>query len=249
MILYFSGCGNSRFIANEIAGALNEELKSIPELKWSGCTECTLKDGESLGFVFPIYSWAAPKLVEDFITSVQWKGKPGYVWFACTCGAEMGKADALFEKTLLSVGLHLDATFCFKMPNTYLDFPFFMLDSKQVAERKIAEARSKLPDVINHIRNKESVRDVIPGLFPRFKTYFICPSFLKSVNDKGYHSKDTCTGCGKCVTVCPLKNITLENGRPKWNGNCTQCMACYQYCPVNAIQYGNLTKGKGQYHY
>ena len=60
---------------------------------------------------------------------------------------------------------------------------------------------------------------------------------------------DECIGCGKCVEPCPLKNISLENGHPKWNGHCTMCMACYHYCPVNAIQYGKATEGKGQYYF
>jgi len=249
MIFYFSGCGNSRFIAKEITAALNENLNFIPDLQREGYSECLINDGESLGFVFPIYAWSHPKLVEDFIISVQWKGNPNYVWFACTCGDEMGMTREAFEKILLSVGLHLDASFCFKMPETYLDFPFFKLDSKESEEKKIADARRKLPGVISQIRNKEKSSDVILGSFPKFKTNFIRHGFTKIVSDKKYFSTDSCIGCGKCVKVCPLKNITLENGHPKWNGNCTQCMACYQYCPTNAVQYGNCTKGKGQYHF
>jgi len=249
MIFYFSGCGNSRFIAKEITAALNESLNFIPDLQQEGYSECLINEGESLGFVFPIYAWALPKLVEDFIKSVKWKGNPSYVWFACTCGDEMGMARKAFEKLMLSVGLHLDASFCFKMPETYLDFPFFKLDSKESEGKKIADARRKLPAVIDQIRNKEKSSDVILGSFPKFKTYIIGYGFSKIVGDKKYFSTNSCISCGKCVKVCPLKNITLENDRPKWNGNCTQCMACYQYCPTNAIQYGNCTKGKGQYHF
>jgi len=149
MIFYYSGCGNSRFIAKEIAAALNEQLEFIPDLQRQGYSECVIKECESLGFVFPIYAWTMPKLVEDFIKSVKWSGNPDYVWFACTCGDEMGKARDVFEKIIISAGLHLDGSFCFQMPETYLDFPFFNLDSKDAAEKKIANARRKLPAVVN----------------------------------------------------------------------------------------------------
>ncbi|MBQ1741762.1 MAG: 4Fe-4S binding protein, partial [Oscillospiraceae bacterium] len=38
------------------------------------------------------------------------------------------------------------------------------------------------------------------------------------------------------------------NGRPAWQGHCVHCMGCYHQCPTNAVQYGKLTQGKGQYH-
>ena len=57
MIYYFSGCGNSRFIAESIAQALNEPLVFIPEAEREGNLTLQLAQGERLGFVFPIYSW------------------------------------------------------------------------------------------------------------------------------------------------------------------------------------------------
>ena len=56
MIFYFSGCGNSRFIAESIAQALNERLVFIPEAERENHFEYTLAEGERVGFVFPIYS-------------------------------------------------------------------------------------------------------------------------------------------------------------------------------------------------
>ena len=58
-----------------------------------------------------------------------------------------------------------------------------------------------------------------------------------------------CIGCGKCVELCPLNNIHLENGKPVWGKNCTHCMACICYCPKEAIEYGKKSKGKPRYHF
>ena len=56
-------------------------------------------------------------------------------------------------------------------------------------------------------------------------------------------------GCSKCVELCPLNNIHLENGKPVWGKNCTHCMACICYCPKEAIEYGKKSRNKPRYHF
>ena len=70
MIFYFSGCGNSRHVAETIAAGLNDTLIFIPEAAREGRYEYELAEDERLGFVFPIYSWAPPKLVMDLFASL-----------------------------------------------------------------------------------------------------------------------------------------------------------------------------------
>lgn len=249
MIFYFSGCGNSRFVAEQIAQGVEDKLSFIPDLQREGVTEYAIAEGESIGFVFPIYSWAAPQLVEDFVLQTRWTGRAVYVWFACTCGDEMGKTRKTFGETLAKAGLTLNASFCFQMPETYLCFPGFKLDTKEKEQAKIAAAKAKLPGVIDAIRERQPACDEIVGLFPRLKSYGIRPGFVQNVSDKKYHTTEACNGCGKCAKVCPLHNIEMADKHPHWKGHCTQCMACYQHCPKNAIQYGTATKGKGQYYF
>ena len=68
MIFYFTGTGNSGFIAEELSKILKDEIISIADLmKKSENLSFTLKDKESIGFVFPVYAWGPPRMVEDFI--------------------------------------------------------------------------------------------------------------------------------------------------------------------------------------
>lgn len=249
MIFYYSGCGNSRFIAQSLADSLGEKMVFIPDLQRQGFSEYEAGEGESVGFVFPVYAWGAPKLVEDFVLSVHWKVNSAYVWFACTAGDEMGYTHRDFKKTLAQAGLALKGTFFFQMPETYLCMPGFHLDTPENAEKKISAARAKLPWAAEQIASRAEVVDQLVGPMPGLKSTVIRPGFNRYMSDKGYRVTDACTGCGICEKKCPLKNISLENGHPVWHGNCTQCMACYHYCPQNAIHYGSCTKGKGQYHF
>ena len=72
MIFYFTGTGNSLHAAKTIATAQNEKLLSIPkEFDKEGNTfTYELKEKEFLGFVFPVYAWAPPKMVLDFVIFV-----------------------------------------------------------------------------------------------------------------------------------------------------------------------------------
>ena len=50
--------------------------------------------------------------------------------------------------------------------------------------------------------------------------------------------KAKCTGCGKCVSVCPQNVFEMKAGksevvRPE---DCVECMACVENCPVEAIK-------------
>ena len=250
MIFYFSGCGNSKHVAETIATGLNDTLTFIPEAAREGRYDYTLAAGERLGFVFPIYSWAPPRLVLDFVKKLQLKAKPDYLYFACTCGDNCGLTEKVFRKAVEEKGWSLSACFSVQMPETYIGMAGFKLDTPENAKLKIDRANDLLKQNITRLINKEHFSEMVVGSLAWLKTYLVNPGFNRSATDDSkYHVTEACIHCGKCVEACPLKNITLEEGRPKWHGHCTMCMGCYHHCPVNAIQYGKATVGKGQYYF
>lgn len=248
MLFFFSGCGNSRHVAETIAAGLNGSLIFIPEAAREGRYEYELAKGESLGFVFPVYSWAPPKLVLDFINKMSLKTDPDYLYFACTCGDECGLTEKVFRKAIEAKGWSLSACFSVQMPETYIGMPGFKLDTAENARRKIDAADADLKVLLPRLQNKEKFSKMIVGSLAWAKSRLVNPGFNRfATDDRKYHTTEACIHCGKCLSVCPLQNITLEDGRPVWHGHCTMCMACYHHCPANAIQYGKATEGKGQY--
>ena len=47
---------------------------------------------------------------------------------------------------------------------------------------------------------------------------------------------ERCTGCGKCISECPLSAIVLENKKVKILSNCSFCGICIKVCPFEAIE-------------
>ena len=66
MVIYFSGTGNSKYIADRIAGSLQEKLLCMNERIKSDDTGC-VRTGENLVVVVPTYAWRIPRLVSDWI--------------------------------------------------------------------------------------------------------------------------------------------------------------------------------------
>ncbi len=249
MIFYYSGCGNSRHVAERLGELLDERLVFIPKALREGQLDYTLQADERVGFVFPIYSWRPPQLVLDFVGKVRLSVVPSYTYMMVTYGDDAGLADKVLGQALGSSGLRLDAAFGVAMPNTYVNMAFMNVDSPEVEKRKLEQAKTRVEELAEAVKEKRRTVDLNRGAMPGLKTNGIGKGFVKWVSDKKYRATDACVGCGLCAKVCPLQNITIENGKPCWNGNCNHCEACYHYCPQNAVQYGRVTRGKGQYHY
>ena len=64
MVIYFSGTGNSKYIADRIAGSLQEKLLCMNERIKLDDTIC-VKTGEHLIVVVPTYAWRSPRVVSD----------------------------------------------------------------------------------------------------------------------------------------------------------------------------------------
>jgi NAD-dependent dihydropyrimidine dehydrogenase PreA subunit len=49
---------------------------------------------------------------------------------------------------------------------------------------------------------------------------------------------DKCTGCGKCLEVCPHNVFTMENGKSYIvkKDSCIECGACVKNCPFSALE-------------
>ncbi len=47
--------------------------------------------------------------------------------------------------------------------------------------------------------------------------------------------KEKCTGCNRCVEICPVSAIKIINQKAIISDECIECRACIDECPNGAI--------------
>ena len=248
MILYFSGNGNSRYVAEKLGKLLGERVLFIPKTD----PKTLQYEGESLGVVFPVYSWGVPPIVQRFIYDLNERfiaeARKRKIWMVCTCGDETGKTPEMFRWMLGRRGLELDGAWSVIMPNTYVLLPGFDVDSRKVKEDKLDRAPKRIQHIADCIQEGRWERDVTKGSWPTLKSQVVYRLFRRwGINTSKWHWTSECIQCGKCAASCPVGNITMKGGHPRWGSDCTSCLACYNVCPAHAVEYGNATIHKGQY--
>lgn len=259
MIFYFSGTGNTRWAAKQVAQATGEELVYIPDVIRGDC-HFSIDADERIGFVFPIHGWRPPVLVLKFISKLQIDYSGHYCYALVTAGDSIGLAMDYLAKALFEKGMHVDSSFSLIMPESYVGLPFMDVDTKAKEQKKKDKARSDLQrftEVI--VKKQKGVNELILGPLPGFFSGPVGGFFVKHlITDKPFHVvEDKCISCGTCEKVCPVGDIKMasthdkEKKEPIWqhNGNCLTCFTCYHHCPTHAIEYGWRTKHKGQYFF
>ena len=89
MILYFSGTGNSKYVAKRIADALGDALVNLNDRIKASDTS-SVETGERVIIVTPTYAWRIPRVVRDWLRSTELRGAKRS-WFVMTCGSEIGR--------------------------------------------------------------------------------------------------------------------------------------------------------------
>lgn len=244
MILYFTGTGNSRYIAKKLAEVTNETLICINDkIKAKDTDTILVKD--RLVFVVPTYAWRIPKVVEEWILKTEFLGARK-AWFVMNCGDSIGNA-AKYNKELCDEKLlSYKGTAEIVMPENYI--AMFEAPEHEESLKIIKKAEAVIENVANLLMEKQQISEKKIDFKDKLKSGPINPFFYKfCVKADPFTVKDNCITCGKCEKLCPLNNISIKNGRPMWGKSCTHCMACICNCPTESIEYGKKSVGKVRY--
>ena len=256
MIFYFSGTGNTRWVAEQIADAIGEELVYIPDAIRNDKYEYTITEEETIGFCFPTHGWQPPHIVRQFIAKLHLQNAEGHFCYALTtCGDSIGKTMELLNKELAAASLPTASSmFSLIMPESYVCLPFMYTDTPEREQQKIATAKEQLNQFARMIAERtENEIHTTRGVAPWVMSHVIGNYFNgHMISDRKFTvDVEACIHCGQCAKVCPTGDLVFDGKTPSWqhNGDCTCCLACYHHCPKNAINYGRITKKRGQYFY
>ena len=244
MIIFFSGTGNSRFVAEKIAKLTGDTLCDASTFTRSGKGGVFTEAGHFV-FVVPVYVAAPPMILLDFIRESSFPENVP-VWFVMTCaGSKCGDAEycrlIAREKCFTYLG-----TAAVRMPQNYI--AFFHTQSEEKNQETIRQALPVIKELSNHIRNRTAFPDSGSKAWMHAITKPVVSIYYRFfIKTKAFRTTADCIGCGYCALVCPLDNIRLTDSRPVWGTDCTHCMACINLCAKDAIEYGRTTVGKPRY--
>ena len=204
MIYYFSATGNSKYVAEKIAGALGDEARSI-----QGC-DGRLSRSDVIGFVTPTYVWGLPEIVKRFFSALAAE-QPGYGFCVATYGTTLGFTGEQARKLLGERGLFLDALFSVRMPDNWT-LTFDLSDPDKVAETN-RKADKEVSEVIGRIERREH-GNFTRRAMPCFTSRVVLPEYEKMRKTSHFMLDDTCIGCGLCARKCPDKASRWGAGGP-----------------------------------
>lgn len=244
MILYFSGTGNSAYVAEKIGRQAEDETVNLFE-KIRSHDFSEIHSDKPWVVVSPTYAWRLPRIVQEWLMKTKLTGCRN-IYFVLTCGGNIGNAGVYAKKLCVSKGMQFYGCIPVVMPENYI--ALFTAPAEEETLAIIRRADEAIEKAALLIKTKEIYTQSDITWKDRMNSGIVNDLFYPVfVHAKKFYVTEACVSCGKCEKLCPLENIRLENGRPVWGKSCTHCMACICKCPKEAIEYGGHTKGLVRY--
>ena len=247
MVYYYSATGNTRYAAELIARQLGTDCADLlGRIKNADYSD--IRSDEPFVICTPVYVCMMPGFVYSYLERTAMKGSRK-VYFVFTSGGYAGMSGSQAKALMQRKGMDYMGHAEIKMPTNHIVSDAYPPTPDDECRRRILAARRQCRETAAVIKcgGRLTARHVFAAEkaiilpFNPVWTRFCQPS-------RDFHVTDRCTGCGKCVRVCPLNNITMTDRRPVWSSPCAHCMACICGCPREAIEYGDITQHKQKYN-
>jgi NAD-dependent dihydropyrimidine dehydrogenase PreA subunit/flavodoxin len=252
-IYYFSGTGNSLAVARDMAENLNARL--IPVVSMLD-QESVHSEANGIGFVFPIYDFKPPRVVEEFVRKLE-NIDAKYLFAVCTYGIVPSCSLKHLDEVVKSRGGHLSAGFAVGMPHNGIGCGAL---TQAERERMLAAWQDRCVAICEYISARREGEIESSTLFLGFsqpRVIRMAPSALRllmrmalrGTGSLAFVASEDCNGCGICARICPMNNIKIVGDKPTWSDDCAGCFACLHWCPKEAISLGGSDLNIKPYHH
>lgn len=232
-IFCFSSTGNSLYVAKKIAEKINAEVVSMSEVL-NSCND------DVIGFVFPVYFWGLPKIVEKYVQALQITNKNAYIFAIITYGGMVYGVQGILNRLLQQKGVSLQYGRNIKSVENYI--PAYKVNDNEALHANVDKDISITANEIiarkqTKIEKHTFVNTIVNNFFPG----------MDGNCDKHFSVASSCTGCGICQKICPVNNVMLKETKSNFLHNCEHCLACIHACPTSSIEWKKSTQNKDRY--
>ncbi|MCR5670841.1 MAG: EFR1 family ferrodoxin, partial [Butyrivibrio sp.] len=196
-----------------------------------------IKNAELLVFAYPVQFSTVPKILRDYIIDNKelWQNKKVFV--IATMGLFSGDGAGSLGRMLKSCGAEVVGGLHLKMPDIVADVKALKRPMEKNKEF-VSQAEQKMKEAVKNLKEGHPTKEGL-GPFYRLAGFFGQRLYFghktKEYTSKLKIDKEKCIGCGKCETLCPMKNITVTEQKAVSGSRCTMCYRCINKCPKQAI--------------
>ena len=234
-IVYYSGTGSTELVAKCFYRILAEKGFSGGIHRVSS-ELFTPEPHDFLVLVFPVHACNAPEAVYKWLENIPSVNKIPALAVSVSGGGEISPNTACRVssiKRLEKKGYDVIYDEMIVMPSNVV------VATKEALAIKLLEvlpvkAKIILDGFLSGTRHRSAPK-LIDRIFSKLGE--LEKPFTKSFG-KRIKVSSNCDGCGKCVSHCPAKNISLLSGKPVFGDKCHLCLGCLYLCPKKALAPG-----------
>ena len=223
-IFYFTGTGNSLYVAKRFAG----ELYSIPQILKG---DETIFEDEKIGIIFPTYGLSVPTIVKEFIEKITLISP--YIFVIMTCGNNNGDATKWVTSFAKKHNISISYSNSIKMIGNHI--PVVNIDKQKSIDKNIEENINHLINDINNNRKYINNGIIIGGLLRN--TLKLVKKVTQMDSPVNFSVNEDCIKCSACIKVCPRANVSYNESKEIiFSNHCESCLSCVNNCPKKAIE-------------
>ena len=184
----------------------------------------------------PYYS-NLPKIVRDFINDNHTIWEKKNIFIIATMGLFSGDGAGLSARLFKKYKAHIWGGLHLKMPDCICDVKALKHSTAQ-NQQIISDVNEAIPLAVNKLKqgiptqNGLGFLSHIAGLLGQ-RLWFIGKT--RHYYENVHIDKTACIGCGNCISICPMQNLSLIQEKAVAGKKCTLCYRCANQCKRKAI--------------
>ena len=196
-----------------------------------------LREHDFIVLGYPVYYSNMPKIVSDFLLHNEAAFQRKRVFVIATMAMFSGDGAGCGARALKNLGAEVIGGLHLFMPDSIGDERAL----KKTVEGKRQQVRLADEKISVAVEQLRLGRPPQEGLsLPSRVLGLLGQRLWFSSKTAVYQSKPKvdqkmCSGCGRCVAVCPMGNLTVVDGTARSDSQCTLCYRCFSHCPTKAL--------------